>query len=228
MILRSWKAYLGIAAVGVLSFHVVLFGPDKNFIQEIASIPFVGALVSALFVLLRDHAAYERALALQNKKNNFVLGASSHMANVAFDKHVEFSEKYIFEIEEAITTLVVKGDATRSDALAKKLYDRRNQYRVWLTNDIDQQLREFEAVLNRVGSIKKKGPMGTVAKVELMRELLGKLVWRRGGGPSTDENTVLDLVSWMRGILGIEELTNLRNAILKSAAAEVNKGQDDA
>ena len=44
----------------------------------------------------REHSIF------REKQQLFDLGVTSHMANVAFDKHVEFSEKYISTMQEGL------------------------------------------------------------------------------------------------------------------------------
>lgn len=62
--------------------------------------PWCGAIVTVLYQLLRDQAAHARALELQERQQLFNLGVASHMANVAFDKHIHFSEQYIWHNKE--------------------------------------------------------------------------------------------------------------------------------
>lgn len=231
--IRSWKAYLGIVAVGIVSFLVVFFGPDKNYIQEFAAIPLVGALVAALFVLLRDHAAYERELALQDKKNSFVIGASSHMANVAFDKHVEFAEAYISEAQETLRTLFVEGPCEQALEHATSLYGVQKQYRAWLTTDIEETLDEFESRLRRLGAAAKFEKNATSAQQvkrldEMYEEFAGLINMDEWEGKEvTDENAVMTLIGWIRTVLGTEELTKLRGEIISRAAEEVTKGHSN-
>jgi hypothetical protein len=46
---------------------------------------------------------------LEETRNRFTIGAASHMANVAFDKHVEFCEKYTAAVNGALNTLFRRG-----------------------------------------------------------------------------------------------------------------------
>lgn len=67
--------------------------------------PLVVNLVAALFQLVRDDAAHDRARQLQQSKEDFAFGIESHMARIAFDKHVEFCEAYATEPYETIPRL---------------------------------------------------------------------------------------------------------------------------
>ena len=63
----------------------------------------------------RDLEAFKHGLRkaheieMEEAKNRFTVGAASHMANVAFDKHVQFCEAYSGEMFSALTTLFARG-----------------------------------------------------------------------------------------------------------------------
>jgi hypothetical protein len=42
---------------------------------------------------------------LEEAKNRFTVGATSHMANVAFDKHVQFCEEYVEQVFKVMENL---------------------------------------------------------------------------------------------------------------------------
>ncbi len=46
---------------------------------------------------------------LLETQNVFSVGATSHMATVAFDKHVGFCEEYLEEVYKALSTLIQHG-----------------------------------------------------------------------------------------------------------------------
>lgn len=95
MMRGSRKVYTVAAGILILSFVATWMLPTTEILRAILSIPGVSAMVVALYQIVRDQAAHERALNLQEKQQLFNLGVTSHMANVAFDRHVQFSEKYI-------------------------------------------------------------------------------------------------------------------------------------
>ena len=106
---RTQRTYSAIATIFTVSLTFYYWNPGDAAIQFLAGIPLVGALVATLVQILRDQAAYERAMLVLVAQNRFSLGASSHMANVAFDKHVQFSEEYAEEVYKALGTLFRKG-----------------------------------------------------------------------------------------------------------------------
>jgi threonine/homoserine/homoserine lactone efflux protein len=95
----AWKVYAVTVTILVLSF-VTAWMATSELLTAILSIPGVAAMVAMLYQFIRDQAAHERALDLQEKQHRFDLGVTSHMANVAFDKHMAFVEKYISTMQE--------------------------------------------------------------------------------------------------------------------------------
>lgn len=98
----SWKIYSILSAVLILSFLAPFFLPVNDLIKGVVATPGVAALFYPIYQISRDQAKYEKALAIQQKHEIFNLGVTSHMANVAFNKHVEFCEKYITKVNECI------------------------------------------------------------------------------------------------------------------------------
>uniref|UniRef100_UPI00356A2641 hypothetical protein n=1 Tax=Pontibacterium sp. TaxID=2036026 RepID=UPI00356A2641 len=82
--------WFGLAVIIAVSIGVTFFAPIGEVYKGVAALPAIGGLFAALFQLLRDNAAHERAVELQSSQQLFNLGATSHMANTVFDKHVEF------------------------------------------------------------------------------------------------------------------------------------------
>ncbi len=91
---HSWRVYLVAAIVLVVSFVAAWTLPASEILRGIVGLPGVAALFATLYQILRDQAAHERVIELQERQELFNLGVASHMANVAFDRHVQFSERY--------------------------------------------------------------------------------------------------------------------------------------
>lgn len=111
---QSWKVYAVAAIVLVVSFVAAWTLPTTEILRGIIGLPGVAALLTAIYQIVRDRAAHERALELQGKQQLFDLGVTSHMAAVAFDKHVQFSEQYISRMQEGLTTLFALGPRKES------------------------------------------------------------------------------------------------------------------
>src|SRR5690349_16736868 len=89
---------------------------------------------------------------LEEAKNRFTMGATSHMANVAFDKHVQFCEEYTQGVNEALVTLFRQGVHREALAKAIDLSVIRRKWVLWATPSIDTQLEKFEIALGKIGS----------------------------------------------------------------------------
>lgn len=162
--------------------------------------------------------------------NRFSLGASSHMANTAFDKHVLFCEQYVAEVQNTLSTLYRDGPRDSALAHAHTLYNIQEKHRVWLTRDIEQNLEQFEKVLREIGAgagyveaVRGSGnPDDGVARAETIKRIyqefakvIGLPEWQ--GEKLTEESTTSVIIQKLRDVLGISELTSLRKAIVAKA-----------
>ncbi|RJQ77166.1 MAG: hypothetical protein C4519_13915 [Desulfobacteraceae bacterium] len=229
---RKTKTYIGITIVFALSASFFYWKPDGEFIQILAAIPLVGSLVGALFQLFRDQAAFEKELHLQESQNIYSLGTSSHMANTAFDKHVQFSEEYAEESHKALFTLFREGPTKEVLQHSFALHKIQQKYAVWLTSEIEKELNKFEATLRCIGadaSYVYDSPQGPKRQEKLNSmyrafaqaigpELLGSDEWH--GDKITDELAVTGLIRHLRKVLGTEELTKLREKLVSKTISE--------
>jgi outer membrane PBP1 activator LpoA protein len=67
-------------------------------------------LVGPAFAVLWKHLS-AKSIARQNvqQTTDLSVGVTSHMATVAFDKHIEFCEKYVKEMYKALDALIQDG-----------------------------------------------------------------------------------------------------------------------
>src|SRR5712692_2380387 len=134
---HSWRVYAASTTVFIISFAAAWILPTTEILRAVISLPGVAALFAALFQIIRDQSAHERALELLEKQQLFSLGAASHMANVAFDKHVQFAEQYILKMQEGLTELFRTGPPGESLKFGGELQDIRLSFRAWITEDIE-------------------------------------------------------------------------------------------
>ncbi len=87
----------------------------------------------------------------QDKQNDFSLGTASHMATVAYDKHVQFCEEYINEVEKTFEELFVNGTNKNTGNLAVPLVKIKRKHTAWLTSKIEEELSEYENELINIG-----------------------------------------------------------------------------
>jgi len=208
---------------------MAIYLPLENIGKGIAATPAIGAMVAAIYQILRDHAAHQREMERQQKGHDFSLGVMSHMAQVAFDKHVEFCEKYMTEVHETVSTLWKEGPTEKAMVHSSNLSKLRIEYATWVTEEITNSLKEFEYTLYCIGSKTK------LCKVARSEETLNKAYkeadesWDTVLGcvidkeKTPDENRAVEPIkNRIRNILGVQELTILRGALIKKAIESIN------
>jgi hypothetical protein len=130
---------------------------------------------------------------LAELQNAFSMGAASHMATVAFDKHIGFCEEYFGEISKVLEALISEG-ATYRPTDASRLLRVRQRWALWLTRDIEAKLDLFEADVQRMGA--------------------DGMFYNAEGIPEFNEQSVERITAYLREILAIEELTALRKELV--------------
>lgn len=211
--------FVGSVAIGVLF-------PVESVLREFAAVPALGALFAALFQVFRDQAAFERQVLLQQQQQSFSLGAASHMAGVAFDKHAEFCEGYIAEVHLTMSTLFREGPTKTALAHSSKLVDLKRQYSAWLTRDIIKELEPFEQALRKIGALshlvadlRGTDDPARQGAIEKMYSVFNEVVPIEVDGTveTTSEITADAVQDRIRAILGVEQLTTIRQRLIDQA-----------
>lgn len=229
-----WKTYAGLALVFVCSVFAWRLLPPVGIIGAVVhyltGIPPVGSLSYALYQLARDRMAYERSLVLQELQNSLQIGATSHMAIVAFDRHVAFCEEYVKSMFQTLALLFQKGPCEEALAGASNLLAIRRQYFLWITPRLEAELEPFEAALRNIGSaawLVEKVP-GSPAHAELVKQMYSKFAEVMGtklmgskqweSKEISEEVALYTIIGKLRKVLGVEELTGLRASLVSSAS----------
>lgn len=218
--MKSRRIYLFLALICGLSVAAAMVPTLGDATRAVTALPAAAAAIGAVFQLLRDQVAHDRALAIQATQNSFAIGATSHMASVAFDKHVAFSEEYVAEMFSTLKTLFREGPTEQALPHAAKLYEIRQKWALWLTPAIEANLDKFEAVILKIGA-----DAGFVAvdlahpdRPDTIREMfaLFKEVMGKGWSdqPDTADHAISSVIRELRRGLGIEELTELRQTFV--------------
>lgn len=219
--------YIILLAIFVASLAVAFLLPIGAVFKGIFASPAILALITALFQLMRDQASFEKQLEIQANQLKFNLGATSHMANTAFDKHIEFCEAYMRELQNTFYNLFAKGDTEEALEYARNLFLIREKYAIWLTKLINERLEAYEKLLRKLGAsahfieVTRESPNQSQQRslhIESNYELFSKLM-----GTTSDENDI-DYDKAIEGakikikdILGIEALTQLRTELIQHA-----------
>lgn len=223
--------YVKLGVVLVISFGITHFLPMEAFFKGIASLPGVGALIAAIYQILRDEAAHEKELRLQRQSQIFSLGATSHMANVAFDKHVQFCEKYLLEVHDVVILLFKEGPTLEVVRHIERFGQLQREYSAWIPRDMALQLAPFVDTLHElaakkylVNALKDSDDASRAKMAQDMFEAFRRALRLGEPGNGTDNNTAREQVKErVRAILGIEQLTFIRQELVVQAANSLKK-----
>src|ERR1041385_3513950 len=217
----SWRVYFVAAVVAVVSIRVTSQFSQNEWVEILMATPIPVALLTILYQIFRDNAAFERELIKQNENNDFVLSATSHMANKAFDKHVEFAEEYLPLAENGVIKLFQAMPAEENmqkvaRALADDLFGVRKKFSLWVTEEIRVEVEPFEKALRKMdglaGLIASRDPSenrGTL--VQTLFATLKKVGdAKENEKDAAAEEGALRLKEKLQALLGIPQLTILR------------------
>jgi len=209
--------YFAVSLLGLVAFYIFQgVGSDA---LNWAQLPIVGGLVGALFQLVRDDAAASRATQMEQQKQAFAFGAQSHMAQVIWNKQVEFCEAYASELDKCIAVLYRDGPAKSALDCANALFTIRRRYAVWLPENLEFKLDPFEESLRRVGNssfIAERDAAGVNPDLRqqhidrMYREFakaMGEKEWL--GEVLTDEAGYAVVLDSLKSVLGINDMTAL-------------------
>lgn len=221
----TWSVYSILALVFALSLGTAFVLPTADILRWVSGAPALVALIGVVLQIFRDHAQHEKTLVIQRDQQHFILGVTSHMANVAFDRHVDFCEKYITQMQETLSTLFHEGPTRKCLELSAKLADTRLSFRTWLTSDIQNKILPFENALTKIAGmhIELEGlPVGDkrTQVVEAMHNTFADILGlsRHEGRGESDEAVVAGrIMNHLQDILGVKQLVRLRIALVDEA-----------
>lgn len=225
--------WLGIAIIVGVSLGVTFFAPISDMYKGVSSLPGIAGLSAALFQLIRDHSAHRRNLEIQQEQQLFNLGATSHMANSVFDKHVEFCEKYLVEVHQTVVTLTREGPTKEALKHAGNLYTLRVEYTAWITSEMDENLMPFEKAVRKIGA--KSGLVDALSDaegrdetrtnaLEEMYDVFSKLMGIGEVEVKDEDATVVEVKNKVREILQVNELVKIREYLInRASSAAANK-----
>lgn len=221
------KAYVILSTIFALSILGGWLFDANELLQSIVVAPGVLSLIGALYQLIRDQAAFEKQLNIQEREFQYSLGAASHMANAAFDKHIQFCEKYMKEIHTLAHLLFREADTPEVLKNAGNLYEIREEFALWLTDDINTNLEMFESAIRKLGAqahfIEKTRGIERHAEQRSLRidenhELFIDILGIDSKREVNEEYAVEAIKRKVRKILGVEELTLLRSHLVDKAS----------
>ena len=218
----SWRVYIGAIGVFVVAFAAAWILPTTEILRGIMSLPGVAALLAAVYQLIRDQAAHERAVDLQQRRQLFNLGVASHMAKVAFDKHVQFFEQYITKMQQGLTQLFATGPPGESLRFCSELVEIRLSFRAWITEDIESRVMPFEDALRQMGARKialeglSPGPERSRVVNEIF-QIFSDVVGLKREGQIDETLAPRRIMSHLQDLLEVQQLSRLRRAVVQGA-----------
>lgn len=144
--------YIFLVAFSGIVFLVAFTLPTTEIMKGVIASPGALGLLAILYQMIKDQSSRDHEHDLLRKQQIFSLGAASHMAEVAFDKHVEFCEKYLKQVHEAVFTLYKDGPTPEAVNFGNGLYRLRLEFSAWLTEEINNELFPFEQALRELGA----------------------------------------------------------------------------
>ena len=153
------------------------------------------------------------------------------MANVVFDKHVEYCEKYVAEVFETLTTLFRRGPHEEALTHAASLYRIRQAWTIWLTPEIESELEQFEASVRKIGAnahlvAMAPGEQGAIKEMfaEFAAVFGSKYGFDKWNGEDVAQDHAIEaVIIHLRSVLGIDELTRLRSDLVRRATNDLKE-----
>jgi hypothetical protein len=219
----SWRVYFALAAIAAISFWLTYTFNQSGLIAEPIAISAAGAVLGIIVQIFRDDAAFKKKQFLQDKNNDFILSATSHMANVAFDKHAAFAEEYVAEIHLCIASLIQTGPNKYASELACKLLTIRLKYTIWETESESKTLDGFEQALRTIGAQvdglrDSPDSAARTKKLEEVYDIFNKVLGFENAPKNlSDEIIWMVVIQKMRELLGISKLTKMRQNYINKA-----------
>ncbi len=206
--------------VFILSLLVAIIQSDP-FFRSISTIPAILSLIGILWQYVRDEMAYENNRRLQNEQNQFNLAATSHMANIVFEKQVAFCEEYIVTLDQALSHLLKDGPSKAIEEFLDRLVATKKKYVTWLSSELVERLEVIESEMRRIvvsdyliNHVQQKEPERSIYLSE-MRKSFNRLIGVNNKDDEFDsKQTVKNVLEYVKGILGITELETLRREMV--------------
>lgn len=214
------KVYIGISAIVGMATIATYLLPVNEIGKIILASPIALGLWGALLQIFRDEAKYLKEKEIKQKELSYVIGASSHMANTAFDKHIEFCEDYIRTLNNKIDKVVEEGPSDAAGKLSSELAEVRIKHSAWVTKEIRNKLLPFEKALRSMWAKNASAKFydDDTSKSKVMVEAYDIFMSiLTSENEEQKEHSISAAVDSLQNLLGIKELTNLRMKIIKEA-----------
>ena len=221
------KVYVALTVVIVVSIMLSLYLPMSEQYRGLFNISGAGGIVGIIIQIFRDHMASERSKLLQSQQQDHVLAVTSHMADVTFDKHVEFCESYINALTRGLFTLWASGPSKRALDVSLELMKIRQDNPTWIPAEIDSRLIEFENGISNIGlkhyeletlSVGEERSKIIKESSDIFKVIMGI---KEGDSDQLKGIAAMRVKEYLQGVLGIHELFELRKKAIKDAVSRI-------
>lgn len=229
--MKNYVAYSISILVIVASTCFVVFLPVNNEIKTVFSLPGLAGLFSLLVQGWRDQVAHERALELQRKQQDFDIAIASHMANLVFDKQVEFTEQYYSKLYSITHELFQEGPSEKASLYEKELRDVRIRYSPWISNDLNDKLVPYELALRKIGDfgMLERVTRKTIEHSDYVNEMFKAFKEFIGVDPKGDINKPQDaadaVLEHLRDVINVFDLETLRHSAIRLATDKIQENK---
>ncbi|HET9377526.1 MAG TPA: hypothetical protein VFO40_21305 [Chthoniobacterales bacterium] len=149
--------------------------------------------------------AHVRAVLLSDRQNIFSMGATSHMAVIAFDKHIGFCEEYLEVTTKALQRISMAPSTPQEPLDLSGFFLVRQKWSLWLTDGIEGRLDTFESTIKAIAA--------------------GTPLVDDAGNAMSNERSVKTLIAGLRQLLATEELTALRSELITRSMRQRDTAQ---
>jgi len=216
--------FYSIALLIILAlFGATLLLPIPESTRNYFSLTGLTALIGVIIEAWRDKRSHERHLEILNRQQDNSLAIASHMAAVIFDRQVSFCEEYFEKAHTILRELFTTGPTKEAIRYAEDLYKIRTSFSPWISQDIEAGLLPFEKALREMGASAQIVDMD-LSKIEhtiFVERMYEKFINISGISEplegNSPEEAVSSVIKHLRTVLGIIELTNLRNQAISLA-----------
>jgi len=223
------KRIVILITVFILSLLIAIMQSDPLF-KGISTIPALLSLIGFLWQYVRDEVAYENNRRLQNEQNQFNLVATSHMANIVFEKQVAFCEEYVVTLDQALSCLLKAGPSKAIEEFLDKLVASKKKYITWLSGELVDRLETIENEMRRIvtsdyliNHIQQKEPERSIYVNEMWKSFNRLIGVNNKDNEFNSRQTVKDVLEYVKGILGITELEMLRREMVSRSISTLRK-----
>lgn len=186
-------------------------------------------MVGGLFQLLRDASQQEHLRSAQIREHAFGV-ATSHMAEVAFDRYATFCDEYIAAVHDIAGELFREGAGRKTLTGAARLVAIQQRHAAWIDkktrdnlNAFEQQLRSLGATAEYVKTADGAKDPGVGPAIKKQYDLYKQILnIEPRQGPVNDDEVPLaidEAIEKVRQLLQTEGLAKLRRGLIDDATS---------